>query len=243
MKNKSYRLFILLLFILSGWVFRNNLLYFFQTQRLKNMPHKEKLWAHRVNSIPRLEKVAGDFAGVEADLVFDDSINAFRVYHPPSEEKNLLLVEWLKVFKPKNKKTWFDVKVLNTADTLKALVHLDELTKIYKLKDNVFFELYDMDAANFFAAKGYTVSMNISKQVLDDKTKIDPLKKNMLPTIRYVSQEDIYTEQLKKHFPDKQILTWAIAFNHTINREYLRQLLNDPQIAVVLINIKSNHYY
>jgi hypothetical protein len=72
--------------------------------------------------------------------------------------------------------------------------------------------------------------------------KQDSIQASLKPEVSFVSQEDKYIPLLKKHFPHRKIITWALSFNNYFDLSHFRELVADTSIQVVLINCKSKGY-
>lgn len=127
----------------------------------------------------------------------------------------------------------------------RALEAFSRLPNSDGIRRNCIIELYDLAAAKFFSKNGYTVGYNVPellmKALLSDKALQDSINAE-LKGVRYVSQESGYIFHLKKLFPGKPIITWHTQFNMFIRKKKIQEMLNDPQIAVILVNIKSRFY-
>lgn len=201
----------------------------------------QKLWVHRVNSMERLETVQDYFGGFETDLVFDRAANTCRIVHPPAPAGPLTAdayFRWLQ--KAAGKKLWLDVKAVDTND-VDAIVHyFRQSDSLYVIRDRVIIESSVPALVNKLAIQGFIVSYLVPYDQLSGQApdRIEPL----LPVVRFVSQEDRQIPVLKKLYPGKRIITWALDFGNYFSFSHLQSLVADPSIAVVLINVKSRHY-
>lgn len=113
------------------------------------------------------------------------------------------------------------------------------------LKSAAVIELYDLRAAQGFAASGYSVSLNIDPSMLDKMETDSSYRSYILEATRnvmYVSQESRSLPRLKQQFKHKKIITWHLDFNTYFRMDRLRELMSDGQVAVVLVNVKSPGY-
>lgn len=237
--NKILSILGFLLLLILIYVFRFDFIFFIQNWRYKQLPNQNKIWVHRVNSLERLDYLQKNFDGLEADIYFDTLSKYFIINHPPSTIKNLSIEQWVKNLQV-NKKVWFDVKLLDTIHVNAALVALD---KIPLNRSECIFECYDLYAAMAFVQKGYRVALNVDPIYIHGKYMEKKKLISAVPDgIEYVSQEDHYVDSLKLMFPNKKIITWSTSFYHIFKNDYLRNLLNDPVIDIVLVNVKSKGY-
>lgn len=255
MRKKIIIAFIILIAI-AAYVLRLELLFQFQYARLKDISCQtdstdfindsclNKVWPHRVNSIDRYKILKGKFAGAETDIVWGKNKKRFLVYHPPLEHEAIVLDSFLSVVDPGKELLWLDTREIPVEDTSKVLNELNRLNAIHQIKMNAILEIYDVSVANFLAGKGYWIALNINPAWIEKYSEADWDKLNaaMSPEISFVSQEDVHIPLLKKHFPAKDIITWSIAFKNYLNRQHLKQLVQDDKVKVVLVNIKSSYY-
>jgi hypothetical protein len=246
--------FIVLLFIV-GYVFRYPLIMQLQYYRLRSLHCTggtenskssclQRIWVHRVNSTERYNQLKNKYAGFEMDIVFDDSTRSFSVYHPPKrpEKDTLLLDNFLKHLDLGHKHFWLDTRLVNGSNMNEALSEMSRLDQRYGIKTACIIELYDVAAAALFAGNGYTVGLNLTESLqallVNDSLLKDSIDKK-LESVRYISRDAQALAPVKKLFPQKQIITWRLPFRDFFDPEPIQALLDDPQIDIVLLNIKS----
>lgn len=255
--RKKIIIFLILLLIVLGYIFRYELMFRFQYARLKGLSCQadktdfindsclNKLWAHRVNSTERFEKLKGKFSGYETDIVWDAQRKTFIVYHPPLEHTPVSLETFLNTANTDKEMFWFDTRETPPSDTSNILSEFDRLDKAHRIKMNTIIEVYDVNVANFLAEHNYWVALNINTdwiQKSSRESQWQELRNSMSPMISFVSQEDVYVPLLKQHFPDKDIITWTLAFKNYFNRAHLKELVNDDKVKIILVNVKSRYY-
>jgi hypothetical protein len=245
---------LVVLALIFGYIFRYSLILEFQYSRLQSLRCDnnqtnclKRIWVHRVNTTGRYNLLKDKFQGFETDLVYSDSARLFYVYHPPftRDTDTLSLRRFLKSTDPGQKKFWFDTRFVAASNMAAALTDFSSADESGKLKKNCILELYDLQAAEFFAQNGYIVSYNADKQLLQQMTvnqRVTDSIINRLSQVKYVSQESQHVPLLKKLFPGKQILTWNSKFANFFDTKPLQQLLDDPGVAIILVNIKSRYY-
>lgn len=247
------RIRLITVVVLAGlfiaWWFRFELLFSFQCSRLRSMncaagsaPCIDKIWAHRVNTLERFRLVKSRFTGIEADIVFDSAAAVFWVYHPPAKTALVLDTFLQEVMRSGQYQCWLDTRSVNHNNMARAAVLLQAIDSRYHIKSNAIFELYDIAAANYLAALGFRTSLNISAQTLADTAALRFTKDHLSEAVAFVSQESDFVNQLKKQFPGRQIATWSISFKNYINRKPLAALAADPQVTIILVNVKSRYY-
>lgn len=220
------------------------------------MVYHEKIWVHRTNSIEKLNEVQHDYYGVELDVEYIDSTDVFDVNHPPAKSIGLDLSTYIESTK-ENKKLhfWLDFKNLNVNNEKRALERLLSICDNHHLKpSNFIVENGEMDLLQDFQKAGFNVSYYLnwpglytlnSKELSIELQKINnTLANNLFPC--YISSDYRDYEILKKHFPDRKILSWFddnfFEQNNFKNRIKLIEMLNDNQVEVLLFRHKSKLY-
>src|SRR5688572_2490708 len=124
----TWSLLFILLILSLGYAFRYPLIRWFQYNRLQSLDcYKpmdgegtscmDRIWVHRVNSIERLNILKDKFSGFETDVVYDDSIHSYWVYHPPRPEgEQLTLGEFMQHVNPKTKNLWLDTRGVDSTN-------------------------------------------------------------------------------------------------------------------------------
>lgn len=251
---------IILLAVVLLILFRFDLIFRFQQMRLHQLDCVDrvedrgtktteafvgcgKLWVHRADSYARFTRLSPYFAGLEVDLVFDKTIKSFRVYHPPVDPGTLLADTLFSFNVIAGKKIWLDIKNIQSGEFGEAITYFQHCDSLYKIKENIIIESEKMEFVNRLAAAGFTVSYMASSRKLDENDpQLSVDAASLSPLVKYVSQEDIYVARLKKFFPQKKIITWAIAFGNYYHLNHFNELLKDTAVSVVLINVKSRDY-
>jgi hypothetical protein len=250
-RKKKYWVLGILLFITVAWVFRYDGMLWFQYMRLKSIACSEetsntcrdKIWAHRVNAMERLQKLEPHFAGFEIDVVYDSTRNSLLVYHPPFEGRVILLESFLKKIAASNKKSWLDLRYVSGSNVEKVQGLLAEMEKKWHFMNFTVIEVYDTAAANYLAKKGYQMAINVPVYGLHSERDWIEFASSVSPQVKYVSQEDTFFPQLKLYFPGKRIILWAVAFKNYFWLDHLEKLVNEKVVEVVLVNVKSRYRY
>ena len=260
-RRKKILLFISLLLILIlavGYFFRFPLILTFQSSRIRSLdcPGKatgendctDRIWVHRVNSVNRYKALEDKFSGFETDIVYNNASGTFSVYHPPLEpgdSDTLSLADFFQATDLLHKKFWLDTRFVDAFNKREALAVLTKMNNADLIRKACIIELYDAEAAQFFAEQGYTVSFNMPLSLQAEFKKnvlLNDSLERILEKVHYISQEASYLGTMKNLFPAKKIITWDPHFSNFFNKEHLQKLLNDPQVAIVLVNIKSKYY-
>jgi hypothetical protein len=243
---------VVLLLGIAGYIFRYPLILRFQYYQLQSLKCAngnclQRIWVHRVNSIERYEIVKDKFEGFESDIVYNAAAHSFSVYHPPvpAEGDTLSLQQLFNHADLRQKHFWLDTRSVDSSNVKQALEAVGKLADSASVRSNCIFELYNINAARFFAENGYTVSFNVPESLLKESVTNHTLKDSLaslLGKVKYVSQDIVYLNMLKRLFPGKPIITWDPRFSDFFNKSKIQWLLDDPQVAIILVNIKSRYY-
>jgi hypothetical protein len=246
-RRKVVLFLVLIILLLAVYLFRYPIFYRFQTSRLRSLPcTKEaclsRVWAHRVNTIERRNYLSL-FLGYELDVIYTGP-NGFAVLHPPDKVTGdtLRLEAYLDKADMNKHRFWLDTRFVDSSNMQEALVALNKLANRYPDFGHCILEVYYLPVAQLLAANGFNVSFNVSKRWLDNlpgNRSLQDSVKGILKDVKYVSQDAVYLPVVKQLFPDKKILTWQLAINVFFNRKPLKELLADPQVEAILVNIKT----
>ncbi|HTD92421.1 MAG TPA: hypothetical protein VK644_01365 [Chitinophagaceae bacterium] len=258
MRKKGLFYFIVsaALLLALGYFFRFPLFSVFQSSRIHALHCpgvngatgcRNKIWVHRVNSLPRYDLLAGQFDGFETDIYFNNSSGSFSVYHPPvpQEGDTLSFDHFLSHVDLAAKHFWLDTRGVDMNNAKKALDALQATGKSDLLRKNCIFELYDAGAAAEFSKAGYTASFDIAflekKKMASDSHFADSIN-GYLENVKYVSAESGEVGQMKKMFPAKKIITWHLHYVDYLHLSKIQRLLDDDQIDIVLLQARSRYY-
>lgn len=211
--------------------------------------YTEKIWAHRVNSLEKLNYTQKHYSGIELDIVYDLKTNTFDVNHPPANSIGLTLDTYFSNLKEKNNTgIWLDFKNLNEENEQQALIKLKELIKKHEL--NPQFMIVESQSSEYlsgFKKNGFKTSFylptflnqlsneDLKGKVIEIKTKI-----KKYPTTA-ISTNSVDYSIIAKHFPNEIKYLWSIdgIYNtRTIKNFFLnRKALKDPKVEVLLVRV------
>lgn len=254
------RLVLITAIMITLWVFRFEMILFMQLQSLKNIGCDSeqrlnsasqeksplsicsKVWVHRVNSLTRFQYLMNDFSGFELDAVFVPDSGRFYVRHPPDAVNNLDLESYFQTVASSGKLFWLDIKDLRRDQQLPALQRLLQLKARLLFPGQVIIESSDADFVNLLARNGFKCSFLL----LENRLSTSGGQQSRLPVldsaVNFVSGNVSILQDLKYHFPGKKFLVWSLSAKNFFRTEDLKKLIADPDVEVVLLNIKSRHY-
>ena len=93
-------------------------------KELNILSPKDKVWAHRVNSLNDIKDRVDDFHGIEVDIFYNKTDNNFEVKHDIDSKGINLEIFLDSVLKVKEVLFWFDYKNLNEQPVILPQIHL-----------------------------------------------------------------------------------------------------------------------
>ncbi|MEG1267098.1 MAG: hypothetical protein RSE19_11535, partial [Myroides sp.] len=203
-KNKKKIIFII--FLITAVV-----VYIFNPYKLEYVGYQSKVWAHRVNTLDKLNYTQKFYQGIELDLVFDSITQTFDVNHPPDPSIKLDLDTYFSNINNKEIKLWLDFKNLSEHNAEKYAEILDQLTKEHSLKrENILVESPEISCLQGFKNKGFKTSFYLPQLVgLADETKfvsiIDSIKQLLVkyPTTGISCNANAY-EVINEYFKEEK---------------------------------------
>lgn len=101
---------------------------------VENTGATKKLWAHRCNSVEKLEEQLPTFAGVELDITYAPSQRRFYTSHDPQSGVEYPLENFFAVLAGKDTKIWLDYKNLTPENAEPSRAELNRLLTKYGIK-------------------------------------------------------------------------------------------------------------
>ena len=226
--------------------------------REKDKAQWQRIWAHRVNSVGKLLEAKNLFAGVELDLVYEPSLDSFRVYHPPKKDNGLTLSEYLRASSDRKRlRFWFDWKNPSELNLGAALEKLESLHAEFGIKDRAVLEVPPGFVAADEAAlarHGWQVSYYLPTDEIMAcaNTGSDGCHKLAMNTAgrarslkaRYVSFDFRAWAFIKTHadaFSDFELLSWDLSKNTMENDASNFDI--DSRINTMLVSYPSAFHY
>ncbi|MBN2524298.1 MAG: hypothetical protein JXB24_13585 [Bacteroidales bacterium] len=228
---------VFLVLIMGLFFFSNRTLHYF---------FKDKIWAHKVNTIEKLDKAKKRFSGIELDVVFYSDSNYFDVNHPPEKSTDLSLIEYFQSQEEHvDQKYWIDCKNLNYYNQTAAVVRLDSISQLFKInKKNIIVESVHPEFLTSFADKGFLTSYYLPQKLymFDQETLnlvIERIKINVIISkTTYLSTDYRDYNIIDKYFPEHPKLIWFVVYgeaSHIKARILLYKILLDEKVDVLLI--------
>lgn len=222
--------------------------YIFNPYKFEYVGYQSKVWAHRVNSVDKLNYTQKFYSGVELDVVFDSVSNTFDVNHPPDSSINLNLDTYFSEITNKEVKLWLDFKNISETNAQKSVEVLDRLAKKHRLKnENILIESTEIHNLQIFKLKDFKTSFYLPQLVglTDESTllpTIDSIKQLLVkyPTSGISCNVNAY-EVVNKYFKNEKKYLWHIYkpySRHQIkNYRDFRKYVSDATVEAVLIQV------
>lgn len=236
--------------LLFGILFVGALIYYYLPFKLEYSGNMHKVWAHRVNSIEKLNYTQKRYVGIELDILYDESSGTFDVTHPPAESINLTLETYLSHWDTNQKASglWLDFKNLNVSNYKKSLLRLIHLTEKFQLEKNkIIVESQHPQFLKDFEKAGFITSYYLPSELLSLNEeqlskKITEINRQIIsfPTSALSTNIDDY-EIIAKYFPDHKKLLWSL--HSTLpkkgfkNYALTKKALNDKTVEVLLVRV------
>jgi len=219
-------------------------LLFFSNMTLRCL-FRDKVWAHKVNTIKKLNETAKRFAGVELDVVYTDS-NYFDVIHPPEKSAYLSLIEYFRTQQELiDRKYWIDLKNLNYNNKSASAARLDSLSQLFQIhKENIIVESIHPEFLASFADKGFLTSYYLPQKLymMDQETLklvLEKIKINMISYKNtYLSTDYMDYNIIDEYLPEHPKIIWFVVYgevSHIKARILLYKILLDKKVDVLLV--------
>ena len=237
-RKKTYLLIIVIFFSSLGFIFCSNY--------MLKLFFSKKIWAHKINTVDRLNKAKTEFKGLELDVVFYNDSNYFDVNHPPTPSTNLSLKSYLSNHdKAISNQYWIDFKNLNNLNKKESSNHIIRLISEYKIeKSKIIVESTEplplKQFSNNSLKTAYYLPSNLRK--IDSnhlRTELNRIQENITNNKpSYISSDYRNYLILKERFPKYKKLFWFTGYGSTnifVARFFLWNILLDDNVDVLLI--------
>lgn len=230
----SFRRFMIIIMILLS-------LPFFSCQK-----RTQKIWLHKANDIEDAQHFQHEYAGLEIDITYIDSLQTFLILHGGGhfEPNPVTFEKWIyEIDNIKNLGLWLDFKNLDENNAKASLDEMNRLYSEYKLqKNNTIVESKKAAYLKDFQKAGFKVSYYIPDfkpnsvsqselQEYTDKIKIMTSENNMITISGYYYQY----QYMRDSFPDLDLLLWYNKYNKIVKNKYIRIANNDDKVKILLV--------
>jgi hypothetical protein len=218
--------------------------YYFYPYSIEGIGLYNKVWAHRVNSVEKLNSALNYFDGIELDLVYDAEKEVLDVNHPPTKSIGLNFENYLNEIEKDNfPYIWLDIKNINKGN---AKLILEKLLALFNAKnyplEKVLIESRKANELLIFEKEGFKTSfylppdlykkdsLGLSKSILEIKDVIITQ-----PNIAISASFKDY-DIISKEFPNHTKYIWALVKPLHFRHFQIRKIMKDKSVKVVLLN-------
>ncbi|MEZ4874531.1 MAG: hypothetical protein R2793_03535 [Flavobacteriaceae bacterium] len=215
--------------------------------RIEFLGFYEKVWAHRVDSIDKLESALSHFKGVEVDLVFQEASQTLDVGHPPVPSIGLTFENYLKAI-PNGEEVfiWMDIKNLTVENAPAILKRISLLLEERNYpKSLLLIESQQPESLQIFSKDGFFVSYYLPYGLGEmDTFSLQKEVENIHTVLANnkslgVSSSYLDYEVMSLHFPNTTKYLWKIDGVTPKNFFQTRKILKDSTVKVVLTHFRS----
>ncbi len=212
--------------------------------------YKEKLWAHRVNSLEKREEFKGCYPNFEVDITIrEDSLNEkviLDVTHDTDISFGLTFDEYIPNL-GRSEKVWLDIKNLSIDNNKKVLEKLEYFVSDFGLeKDQFIIETRDYKALELLTKNNYYTSYYVDFKDIGEETIKHLEDVAQTGCVRALSFPSTQYSKIRNQVSNENIdfLTWA---HRETQIEFLlnpfnRKMLVDNRLKVILIKTRGKYH-
>ncbi len=213
--------------------------------------YKDKLWAHRVNSLEKRMEFQNSFPNFEVDITIridsSDGDAILDVTHDEDTTFGLTFDEYIPIIGDGDK-VWLDIKNLTAANNKKVLEKLDSFVSDHGMEKSQFIiETRDHKALELLTRNDYYTSYYVDFDEIDEDTirhledvaQTEYVKALSFPSTQYWDIRDNISDE------DIDFLTWAhrdTQIEFLLNPFNSRLLEGDDRLKVILIKTRGKYH-
>lgn len=202
---------------------------------------EQQYWLHRANSIEKAQHFQYEYAGLEIDVRYNDSLNTFFIKHDDNESTALRLEEWCSSLE--NVSTlgiWFDFKNLDIYNGESAVHCLEAIRDEYHLRGSLIVEASAFNELRLFRQAGFLDSFYIpyfNPSTADSITyqkHVETIQSAINCGVTFISGYDFQYDFMEKEFPKQDKLLWTVNTDPKYHSQLKDKTRNDPTVKVIL---------
>lgn len=214
--------------------------------------HQDKIWLHRCNSLEKLYEMENDYLNIEVDVVIR-SREILDITHDPDTSFQLELENYFTYLQGNTRKMWIDIKNLTPENAFVVQKRLDTLLTRYHIgKERLIIESSCWQALASFTRHRFYTSLYVTynkpsrlsrSEITQCIGKLQEIvDRNVVQALSFPGWW-YSTIKNQLHRPI-DLLTWK---HRTTQFElYLlpsgQEMLNDPQLKVILVKDKGHFH-
>lgn len=205
---------------------------------------KNKVWAHKVNTLDDIRAKEDLFEGMELDIIYSPYQDKLFVCHNEEDTiKNITLDKWFDAFKkPKKHCFWLDIKGLTTDNCDVIVSHITRELKKHHIENRAFIESSKPQTLKRAKELGLHTSLwvpNFWWTDIDTISWLDKVQRDC-DTCQpdALSCEWRMYDALTTFFPERNIFLWHTGdFGYTPeNEEVTRMMCRNKSVKIVLVD-------
>jgi hypothetical protein len=221
------------------------------TQSCQPQEQPSKVWLHRANDVAKAQYFQDQYAGLELDVYYADSLNTFIVMHGGFDEVPIKLTDWFSSIKNRKRLGfWIDFKNLNESNMIPAAKELQRIRRTYHLKGMMIVESSNAQCLKAFNDRHFRTSYYIPFAIPDR------LSHKELQKLTDSIHLNIQTHELKTisgywfqyqfmmdSFPEMRKLIWYELYDTAVRNQYIRLANEDGLTDVILVAVTDTIDY
>lgn len=208
--------------------------------------NKDKIWLHRANTIEKARQFQHDYAGLEIDVHYVDSLKTFLIKHDAEDTCFLRLDDWCRAIENISRLgIWFDFKNLNAGNRDAALQNLISIRKKYHLDGKLYVESHAFKELAPFRSAGFLTSYYIPyfNPYTDDSAScyqhLPQIQDAINSGVDAISGYEFQYKFLKKEFPQQHKLIWTVSEKLDYQTQLINNIGGDSLVDVLLLPAKT----
>lgn len=204
-----------------------------------------KVWLHRANDIAKAKHYQDQYAGLEVDVHFVDSLNTFLIKHDVDEPSELRLEEWIASLERRSELGfWLDFKNLDQSNKEASAKETARLRETYRLNGTIIVESSNAGCLKAFDDLHFRTSYYIpwaypdtlSHEALQKLT--DKIRKNVTENnLKTISGYSFQYQYMKDSFPEMHKLIWYELNDAKVRDQYIKLANEDALTDVILVAV------
>lgn len=205
---------------------------------------KDKIWAHRVNSLEGIEERIQNFNGIEVDIYYNNELNSFEVKHDIDSSGIDLELFLDSINSIKDVLFWFDYKNLKEY-TDAGILKLNAILHQRNLEKKSFVEsLYGPQLEKFSGKVATSLWVGVSKipEQASERNKLYHKKYKFILSldISMLSAGYGMFEFISEYFPNHRCNYWISGSLGEERMAILNKMALSPNVNIILIDGNKN---
>lgn len=202
-----------------------------------------KVWLHRANDIAKAKHFQNQYAGLEVDVHFVDSIGTFIIKHDAGESSTVQLEDWFASLDQRSTLGfWIDFKNLDESNRDASAKEMARLREVYDLNGMIIVEASKASCLKAFDDMGFRTSYYIPdfvpEQISHEKLQeLTDCIRNKIETygLETISGYSFQYQFMKDSFPEMRKLIWYELYDANTRDAFIKLVDEDDNTDVILV--------